>query len=128
MNHTQTVVLEISGVQWASSKAVAEATLRRRPGVVSVEANPVSQTANITYDPHATNVAELRGWVEDCGFHCAGQSVPGHICDPMEEPANRAAAPSTGANGEHDDMAGEHTMHSASEHAGHGPATTSRPG
>lgn len=92
MNHTESVVLEISGVQWASSKAVAEATLRRRPGVVSVEANPVSQTANITYDPHTTNIAELRSWVEDCGFHCAGQSVPGHICDPMEEPADRAAA------------------------------------
>ena len=82
MNHTQWVVLEISGVQWASSKAIAEATLRRRPGVVGVEANPVSQTANVTHDPHATNVAELRDWVEDCGFHCAGQSVPGHICDP----------------------------------------------
>lgn len=92
MNHTESVVLEISGVQWASSKAVAEATLRRRPGVVSVEVNPVSQTANITYDPQTTNIAELRSWVEDCGFHCAGQSVPGHICDPMEEPADRAAA------------------------------------
>ncbi|HEY5859943.1 MAG TPA: heavy metal translocating P-type ATPase [Actinomycetota bacterium] len=127
MNHTQSVVLEISGVQWASSKAVAEATLLRRPGVISVEANPVSQTANITYDPHATNVAELRDWVEDCGFHCAGQSVPGHICDPMEEPANRVTAPATGAHAEQDDMAGDHTMHSASEHAGHGPALAESP-
>jgi cation transport ATPase len=32
-------------------------------------------------------VAELAGWVRDCGYHCAGQSVPDHICDPLAEPA-----------------------------------------
>ena len=24
--------------------------------------------------------------MEECGYHCAGQSVPGHVCDPMAEP------------------------------------------
>lgn len=122
MDHTQSVVLEISGVQWASSKAVAEATLLRRPGVIRVEANPVSQTANVSYDPHATTLAELRGWVEDCGFHCAGQSVPGHICDPMAEPAEPTIAPTTGSHDDHHATSGDHTMHSPGEHAGHGPA------
>jgi Cu2+-exporting ATPase len=122
MNHTQTVVLEISGVQWASSKAIAEATLLRRPGVVRVEANPVSQTANVSYDPHATNVAELRGWVEDCGFHCAGLSVPGHICDPMQEPGNRATTPAAGSHAPHDHGSSDHTMLASSEHARHAPA------
>jgi hypothetical protein len=23
--------------------------------------------------------------VEECGYHCAGQSAPGHMCDPMAE-------------------------------------------
>ena len=50
-----------------------------------VEANPVAQTATVRYDPRQTNVAELRKWVEECGYHCAGKSVPGHICSPMEE-------------------------------------------
>ncbi len=31
-------------------------------------------------------MAELAGWVRDCGYHCAGQSVPDHVCDPMAEP------------------------------------------
>ncbi|WP_067949673.1 cation-translocating P-type ATPase [Agromyces sp. NDB4Y10] len=83
---TATVVLEVSGVQWASSKAVAEAYLSRRPGVLAVEANPVAQTANVSFDPGVTSVAELRGWVRECGYHCAGQSVPDHICDPTMEP------------------------------------------
>ena len=82
-----TAVLEVSGVQWATSKGVAEAVLSRRPGVLDVEANPVAQTATVTYDPSRTSVVELAGWVRDCGFHCAGQSVPDHICDPLAEPA-----------------------------------------
>ncbi|MGS0684286.1 heavy metal translocating P-type ATPase [Nakamurella sp. GG22] len=81
-----TAVLEVSGVHWASSKAVTEAVLGRRPGVTAVEANPVSQTATVTYDPARTNVVELAGWVRDCGYHCAGQSVPDHVCDPLTEP------------------------------------------
>lgn len=82
---SNTVVLEVSGVQWASSKAVAEARLSRRPGVIDVEANPVAQTANVTYDPDQTSLAELRQWVIECGYHCAGQSVPDHICDPTDD-------------------------------------------
>src|SRR4029450_3321870 len=82
-----TAVLEVSGVQWASSKNVAEVVLSRRPGVLDVEANPVAQTATVTYDPSRPSVAELAGGVRDCGYHCAGQSVPHHICDPLAEPA-----------------------------------------
>ncbi len=82
----RTAVLEMAGVQWASSKAVAESVLGRVPGVVAVAANPVAQTANVTYDPAVTSVADLAGWVRDCGYHCAGQSVPDHVCDPMAEP------------------------------------------
>ena len=83
--HETTAVMEVKGVRWASSKAVAEAALSRRPGVLRVEANPVSQTANVTYDPARTSIKDLTGWVRECGFHCAGQSVPDHVCDPLQE-------------------------------------------
>ena len=121
-----TAVLEVRGVQWASSKSVAEAVLSRRPGVLSVDANPVAQTATVTYDRDSTSLAELRDWVRDCGFHCAGQSVPAHICDPMAEPAG--AAPPTHIHGDHSGHPG-HAMtaeapaaspHDAMGHGGHG--------
>ncbi|MBS1860101.1 MAG: heavy metal translocating P-type ATPase [Actinobacteria bacterium] len=83
---TATVVLEASGMLRASEKAVVEKAIGRRPGVETVEANPVAQTATVTYDPNRTSVAELRRWVIDCGYHCAGQSVPEHLCDPLMEP------------------------------------------
>src|SRR5437016_4767662 len=99
-----TAVLHVGGLNWASEKAVVERALGRRPGVRLVEANPVSQTATVTFDTAQTSVAELRRWVEECGYHCAGQSVPSHICDPMAEPdpvdghaAMSAASPDGGS-------------------------------
>ena len=83
-----TVVLEAGGMLRASEKSVVESVLGRRPGVVEVEANPVAQTATVTYDPSATSVEDLSHWVIECGYHCEGQSVPEHICDPMLEPGH----------------------------------------
>jgi len=84
---SETTVLEVGGLHWATSEPVVEKTLARRPGVLAVEANASSQTATITYDPDRTSVAQFAGWVTECGYHCAGQSVPDHVCDPMSEPA-----------------------------------------
>jgi P-type Cu2+ transporter len=81
-----TAVLDVRPMLRGSEKAVVEAVLGRRPGVERVEANPVSQTATVVYDPAKTSLADLRRWVEECGLHCAGQSVPEHICDPLMEP------------------------------------------
>ena len=80
---TSTVVLHVGGLHWATSAASVEATLLRRPGVVAVAANAANQTATVTYDAAETSVAQLSDWVRDCGLHCAGQSVPNHVCDPM---------------------------------------------
>ena len=49
----------------------------------------------MVYDPRVTDVSALRGWVEDCGYHCAGRSVPGHVCDPLEH-AHAGTAPGRG--------------------------------
>jgi Cu2+-exporting ATPase len=70
-DNRSSAVLEVSGVHWVASRNVAEAVLSRRPGVFEVDASPVAQTATVTYDPSRTSVAELAGWVRDCGYHCA---------------------------------------------------------
>jgi Cu2+-exporting ATPase len=86
-----TAVLHVGGMYRGSEDAVVEAVLRRRPGVLSVEASAAAQSATVSYDPDVTSVSELRRWVEQCGFHCAGQSVPGHICDPLMEQGDPSA-------------------------------------
>jgi Cu2+-exporting ATPase len=78
-----TAVLHVGELHYASEKAVVERVLANRPGVARVEANPVAQTATVEYDPEATSIEALRQWVEECGYHCAGRSVPGHVCDPL---------------------------------------------
>ncbi len=117
MSAGTTVVLEVAGLQWATERSVVESVLSRRPGVLRVEANPVNQTATVTFDPARTTVAELRGWVTDCGYHCDGQSVPRHVCDPM-------ASPSVD-RGDHDGhapglAAGTRSPTAAMGHGGHG--------
>jgi copper chaperone CopZ len=79
------VVLHVGELHYATEKAVVERVLGRLPGVLAVEANPVAQTATVVFDPDQTSVAELAHWVEECGHHCAGRSVPGHVCDPLAQ-------------------------------------------
>jgi P-type Cu2+ transporter len=92
-----TVVLEVCGLRFGTEGSVVESALRRRPGVIEVLANPSAQTATVTFDPNRTSVAELKRCVEECGYQCAGQSVPLSCCDPLAEPASsgpaRAAQP-----------------------------------
>jgi P-type Cu2+ transporter len=78
-------VLHVGGLHYASEKAVVERVLANRPGVEAVEANPVAQTATVEYDTAETSVEALQRWVEECGYHCAGRSTPGHVCDPLAE-------------------------------------------
>ena len=106
----QSTVLEVGGLHWATSESVIEKTLMRQRGVLAVEASAVSQTATVTYDPDRTSVAQLVSWVNDCGYHCAGQSVPGHLCHPMAEPATTEA------------RAPDDTHAGAEAHSGHGAA------
>ncbi len=106
----RSVALRVGDLSWTSSDAVIHAVLSRRPGVHHVVANAVTATATVTYDPAVTSAASLIGWIRDCGFRCAGGSVPEHIRDPWAEPG-----PPNG-----------HDSHVAGEHAAH-PTTVSRP-
>ena len=82
-----TVVLDASGLLWASQQHRVEAGLAAQPGVRAVEANAVAQTVTVGYDPTETSVTALRRFVTDCGLHCAGQLVfVVSPCDPAAEP------------------------------------------
>jgi Cu2+-exporting ATPase len=81
-----TVVLHVGRQFRAGEKAVVESAISRLRGVARVEANPVAQTANVTYDPDVVSLDDLRRCVEAGGFECEGCSVPACICDPLHEP------------------------------------------
>jgi P-type Cu2+ transporter len=107
-----TAVLHVGDLHYASEKAVVERVLANRPGVARVEANPVAQTATVDYDPGRTSVEALQQWVEECGYHCTGRSVPGHVCDPLAEEGRDAPV--------HDHAAVERADHADGHgHGGH---------
>ena len=122
-----TTVLHVGKLHWGSEKAVVESFVQRLPGVVQVDANPVAQTATVTYDPSATSVADLQRWLVDCGYHCAGQSVPGHVCMSMQEPGQEAKPESDSAHAPeaakhpagHGESLPTHSPHDAMGHGGH---------
>jgi Cu2+-exporting ATPase len=105
----RTEVLELDGLRYASQKNVVESALGRRPGVVEVEANPATLTASVTFDAAAVSLEDLQEWISDCGFHCAGYSVPGHICDPMtgEAPTHHEGHEGHEGHGGHDHHGGD---------------------
>ncbi|MEV0316292.1 heavy metal translocating P-type ATPase [Nonomuraea fuscirosea] len=120
-----TAILDVSGLRWASEQNVVVAVLGRRPGVLHVEANPVAQTATVRFDPRRTSVAELRTWIVECGYHCAGQSVPAHLCDPMAEPGRPAdhaarAGAEAAPHGTAVHDGAEAAPHETADHDGHG--------
>ena len=115
-----TIVLHVGGQYRASEKAVVERVLGCRPGVRLVEANPVSQTATVTFDTAQTSVAELRRCVEECGYQCAGQSVPCSLCDPLAEPDPPGGHAAMPAAQRHAAGAGHTAGPAHEEHAAHG--------
>ena len=120
-----TAVIEVGGLQWATEKNVVEKVLRSQNGVIGVDANPVAQTATITYDPAITTVSDLRNWVRDCGYHCRGRSVPAHICDPLigpshDEHAGHVRAVDSDANHKGHEIHDDGTAQSPHEMMGHG--------
>lgn len=72
----ETAVLDAGGLHWVTSERIVERALGRRDGVIGVQASAMSQTANVTYDAEVTSLAQLVGWVTECGLHCEVPSAP----------------------------------------------------
>ncbi|WP_200939342.1 heavy metal translocating P-type ATPase [Arthrobacter sp. Leaf337] len=116
----KSTVVEVRGLHWATSKAVVERVLLQRPGVAAVDANPVAQTATVSFDPAVTSVEQISGWVRDCGYHCRGESVPDHVCYPMDETMRTPGLKHAhSAEDDHRAMLAGHAPVTAEPHAGH---------
>jgi len=125
VDSTLTVVLDVRPIWRGSETLGLERVLAGRPGVREVAVNPVAQTATLTYDPALTSPAELGRWVEECGYHCAGSSVPAHLCDPSldarQPPGGDGQAAMTAApHGPRDGAAPARSPHEVMGHGGHG--------
>ena len=49
-------------------------------GVGRVSVNPVSGSTTVDYDPAKTNLPAIEAAIKNCGYHCAGEALPNHLC------------------------------------------------
>jgi Cu2+-exporting ATPase len=76
-----TSTLEVDDLLSVLGAKGIEKQLMRVPGMDHVTVNPVSGATTVDFDASKTNLAAIRSEIEACGYHCAGQALPKHICE-----------------------------------------------
>ncbi len=89
---SRTITVEVRDLFATLSTQGIEKQLMRLAGVTGAVVNPVSCMATITYDPERTGPVEIMSTIEACGHHCAGESLPRHLCD-AQPPTQRPETP-----------------------------------
>jgi len=112
----KTSVIEVSGLFSALCALGVEKRLRELPGVVRAQVSYATGTASLAYDETKTELKAIKAVVAECGYHCAGESLPAHLCHPEDPPADAAVAHAAHAG---------HGHAAAIEHAG--PAVPAPP-
>jgi Cu2+-exporting ATPase len=104
----KTVTIEVGNLLSALSALGVEKQLMKLPGVHKAEVNYVAGSATVGYDETVTNIKTIKARVHECGYHCAGERLPKHLCVPEDPPAAAAIAPAAPAGPVH-----EHAGHAA---------------
>jgi Cu2+-exporting ATPase len=100
----KTATLDVGGMLSMADYQAVEKQLGRIPGVQRATASIASNSATVEYDETVTSVAVLKDEINVCGFHCTGQIMPKHLCEPHPSmlasrggPMKPAAAPARAA-------------------------------
>ena len=101
----KTSIVEVGGLLSTLSARGVEKQPTKLSGVKKVEVNYVAGSATVTYDEAAVDLKAIKARIHECGYHCAGEQTPRHVCAAEDPPAAVAVA-------EH-----EHEGHAV--HAGH---------
>jgi len=119
----KTINIDVGGLLSALSGRGVEKQLLKLTGVIKAEVNYVAGSATVVYDETAIDLKAIKARVQECGYHCAGERLPRHVCVPEDSPSDAAAMamPDGGAHAAHGAAAqpAEHDEHAEhAEHAG----------
>jgi Cu2+-exporting ATPase len=87
----KTATLDVGGMLSVLDFQGVEKQLGRVPGVHSVTASTASNSATVEYDESVTSIGALKQQILKCGYHCTGQIMPSHVCEPHPATATAAA-------------------------------------
>ena len=110
----KTSILEVGGLLSVLSARGVEKQLAKLPGVGKVEVNYIAGSATVTYDEAAVDLKTIKARIHGCGYHCAGEQLPKHVCEPGDPPDDAAVTTMPGH--------AEHMRAAVTEHAGHAGA------
>src|SRR5437899_2065505 len=78
----KTATPDVGGMRSMLDYQAVEKQLGRILGVQRAAASIASNSVTVEYDETITSVAALKDKVNECGFHCTGQIMPKHVCEP----------------------------------------------
>lgn len=78
-------------------------------GVHHVDVNYVAGSATVHYDESRTTLDQIREKIKQCGYHCRGELLPEHLCEPAPAQAESAARDRPMHDAQHD----HHVAHAA---------------
>ena len=82
----KTSTIDISGLFSLLSAQGVEKQLAGLPGVQRVAVNYVDSSATVVYDETITDSKTIEAKVRECGYHCAGERLPKHVCTSSAPP------------------------------------------
>jgi Cu2+-exporting ATPase len=82
----KTRTFDASEVNQVLSPRIVEKQLARLAGVHAANASYASQSVTVTYDEDSIGADVIADKIRECGFHCAGEKVPRHVCEPATTP------------------------------------------
>ena len=74
------ITLEVGNLFSVLGAHGIERQLQRFSGVGRVLVNPINGSTTVVYDPGKADLAEIQAAIKECGFHCAGEALPKHVC------------------------------------------------
>ena len=75
-----------------------EKQLKHLSGVGKASVNPVSGDATVVYDDAKASKAAIKAAIKECGYHCAGEALPKHLCE--DHPTLKKPQPENPIKGE----------------------------
>ena len=78
----KTSTIEVGDLISTLSAAGVHRQLSTLPGVQHADVNYVAGSATVRYDEAKITLDTIRQRVIDCGYHCRGELLPKHVCDP----------------------------------------------
>ena len=119
----KTSTVEVGELVSTLSAAGVHRQLASLPGVHHADVNYVAGSATVHYDETRVTLDAIRQRVVDCGYHCRGELVPAHVCEPRARKTTGEVHAGHAAHVAHGEVGGSSTDQKADmmHDMGHAP-------